>query len=127
MTVHLSINGKDYTPYIVAGSYNVNTEDKYDSWEDGNMIQHRVIASSKVVGSIQLCCSEETTRFPEVSTLLADLNAVTDNGVLSIGVYVPSLGTIKAVDCYYKLDNVSHIKSLGNKFTDIFELKITER
>lgn len=126
MKTHLVINGVDYTPFIVEDSYKINTVQKEESWEDGNRVTHKVVVSTKVTGSVQILCSEEGN-WPEVADYLSDLAEATDNYVLTCLVYVPSLGANKAVECYYTNDNVSHIKSSGGKFTDIFELKITER
>lgn len=126
MQTHLVINGVDYTPDIVAGSYNINTEDAYESWNDANMVEHRIVVSSKVVGSVQILCSEEGN-WPRVADFLADIDAVTNNYVLYCGLYVPSRGRFEALNVYYKLENTSHIKSIGGKFTDIFTLTIKER
>ena len=126
MRSHLVIHGVDYTPYIVQGSYNINTEDVYESWEDGNMVEHRIIVTRKIKGSVQIVCSE-MPRGKSVTDFLADLAAVTDNGVLTIGVHVPNLGAVKAINCYYTLDNAQHIKSIGGLFTDVFTLQIKER
>lgn len=126
MRTHLVINGVDYTPFMVEGSYKINTVDKYESWLDGNMVEHRIVVSEKVSGSVQILCSE-LGNWPTVDEYIADLAAATDNYVLTCAVYVPSLGTTKAIDCYYDNENVSHIKSSGGQFTDIFQLKITER
>ena len=126
MQRHLIINGVDYTPNIVEGSYKIDSEDAYESWNDGNMIEHRIVVSSKVTGSVQLLCSE-LGNWPRVSALLADINAATDNHVLTCGVYVPSRGAVEAINCYYELKSASHIKSIGGKFTDVFTLEIKER
>lgn len=126
MQTHLVINGVDYTPFIVDGSYKINTVDQYESWKDGNMVEHRIVVSEKVSGSVQILCSEEGN-WPEVDDFISDLSAATNNYVMTCLVYVPSLGATKAIECYYDNENVSHIKSSGGKFTDIFELKITER
>ncbi len=126
MQSHLIINGVDYTPDIVDESYKIDVNDKYESWEDGNMVEHRVIVAQKVTGSVQILCSE-LGNWPEVSDFLADLNAATNNGVLTALFYVPARGAAEVIDCYYEIANVSHIKDLSGYFTDIFELKITER
>ena len=50
MQRHLLINGVDYTPYIVDGSYAIDSEDVYESWDDGNRVEHRIVVTQKVVG-----------------------------------------------------------------------------
>lgn len=126
MQSHLIINGVDYTPYIVQDSYKINTNDKFESWQDGNMVEHRVIVAQKVSGSVQIVCSEQGD-WLRSSKYISDLAAATDNGVLTALVFVPSLNMSKVVDCYYENTNVNHLKSTGGEFTDVFELKITER
>ena len=126
MQRHLIINGVDYTPDIVDGSYKIDSDDVYESWTDGNMVEHRIIVTSKVTGSVQVLCSEEGT-WPRVSEFLADLAAATSNHVLTLGVYVPSRGSVEAINCYYDLKSASHIKSIGGKLTDVFTLEIKER
>lgn len=126
MRTHLIINGVDYTPYIVEDSYKINVSDKYESWQDGNMVEHRVIVSKKVTGTVQILCSDQGN-WPRVDDYISDLAAATDNGVLTALVYVPSLGTSKVVECYYENENTSHIIGASGMFSDIFELKISER
>lgn len=126
MKTHLVINGVDYTPFIVEGSYKINTVEQYESWKDANMVEHRVVVTSKIKGSVQILCSEEGN-WPEVSEYINDLNGATNNYVLTCLVYVPSLGKSEAIECYYENENINHIKSIGGKFSDIFELKISER
>lgn len=126
MQSHLIINGVDYTPYIVKDSYDINTSDIYESWKDGNSLEHRVIIAQKVSGSVQIVCTEQGD-WLRAADYIADLAAATDNGVLTALVFVPSLNTSRVIECYYENTNVNHIKSLGGKFTDVFELKITER
>lgn len=126
MKTHLIINGVDYTPFIVDGSYKINTTNKEESWQDGNMVTHKVVVSTKVTGSVQILCSEEGN-WPRVDKYIKDLDEATDNFVLTCLVYVPSLDVTKVIDCYYSNDNVNHIKNVSGKFTDIFELKISER
>lgn len=126
MQTHLIINGVDYTPYIVDGSYKIDTDDVYESWTDGNMKEHRIYVSRKVTGSVQILCSEEGT-WPRVDTLKSDLAAATTNHVTMLGVYVPTMGSVQAINCYYDLKSTSHIKSIGGKFTDVFTLEIKER
>lgn len=126
MKTHLVINGVDYTPHIVDDSYDINSNDVYESWEDGNKVEHRIPVTKKISGAVQILCSEKSG-WLHVEDFLADLNAATDNSVLTCGVFVPNLNAFKALDCYYTLKNTSHIKDGSNLFSDIFELELKER
>lgn len=124
MQSHLIINNVDYTDYIVSDSYNINASDIYESWQDGNMVEHRIIVTTKVKGSFKLACSEEGLT---VSDFLTALNGVTVNGVATIGLFVTNKSAFEAIECYYEVVSAQHIKSTGDKFYDVLEVKITER
>lgn len=124
MRTHLVINNTDYTDYIVGDSYEVNSEDIYESWKDGNMREHRIIIAKKVNGSLQIACSEETLR---LSDFLAAVDAATNNGVLTMGLYVPNTDSFEALECYYHIESSQHIKSIGGKLYDVLTLNLTER
>lgn len=124
MRTHLVINNKDFTDYIVPDSYDINSEDVFESWKDGNMREHRIIVTKKVGGSLQIRCSEDTL---PLGDFLADVDAATDNGVLMVGLYVPNLDSFKALECYYSIETDQHIKSIGGKLYDVLTVNLTER
>ena len=46
----IMVGTTEITDYIVDGTYEMDAEDTYESWKDGNARQHRVIITSKVSG-----------------------------------------------------------------------------
>ena len=126
MRNHLTVSSTDLTKYIVAGSYKVNTKDAYESWEDGNMLEHRIIVTRKVEGSFEIGCSD-TLGGISLADFLALWDAATDNGVATIGVYVPNLNEFKAINCYYSISSKEHILSAGGEFIDVLTVTIKER
>ncbi len=124
MRTHVVINNTDMTPYVVDGSYKIRTEDAYESWNDGNMVEHRVVVSTKVTGSFDIGCSEQSIT---LSDLLDAISAATDNKVLTIGLYVPTLNQFKALHVYYELENTEHIRRADGSFIDVITITIKER
>ena len=81
MKTHIVVNNVDLTPYVVDGTYKVDSSDTYESWQDGNMREHRIVVRSKVSGSFQIGCRGEMT----LSAFLENWNAATNNKVVTIG------------------------------------------
>lgn len=124
MQTHITVNSIDMTPYVVDGSYDVKSEDSYESWKDGNYVEHRVIVTSKVNGEFEILCSDDTIT---LANFLTAWNAAVDNGVVTIGLYVPSRNAFEAFECYYEMENSEHIKRLDDTFIDVLKITVKER
>lgn len=123
MKRHIVVNDMDLTPYVVNGSYKINASDRYESWEDGNLIEHRIIVGSKVSGSFKIACGGELS----LADFMANWSAAVDNGVLTIGLYVLNIDSFEALECYFEIENDSHILTAGGKLIDVLDIKIKER
>lgn len=123
MKRHIVVNDMDLTPYVVNGSYKINASDRYESWEDGNLIEHRIIVGSKVNGSFKIACGGELS----LADFMANWSAAVDNGVLTIGLYVLNIDSFEALECYFEIENDSHILTAGGKWIDVLDIKIKER
>lgn len=126
MRNHLTVSNTNLTPYIVDGSYDIQTENKYESWNDANMVEHRVIIATKVFGSFQIVCSNRANSITLADFLTLWEDAV-DNGVVMIGLYVPSRDSFEALNCYYEIKSSDHILSADGNFIDVLTIEIKER
>lgn len=124
MRAHLVINDADYSDYIVASSYDVNSEDVYESWKDANFTEHRVTVAEKVKGKFKILC--DPFRFT-VGAFLSAWNAAVTNNVITLELYVINKNILKEVNCYYNIKSAQHIKSIGGKLYDVLEVEISER
>lgn len=124
MKTHLVIGETDYTNYIVPDSYDIHTESVYESWKDGNMLEHRIIIASKAKGKFKIRCSEDTL---PLSDFISAWNSEVENGVVTLGLYVINTDTFEALECYYDIKPAQHIKSTGGKLYDVLEINITQR
>lgn len=52
--VMFKIGAGDYSDRVIAGSYNVNSQNVYKSWQDINGIEHREKIRDKIVGSFDM-------------------------------------------------------------------------
>jgi len=116
------IGETDITPYIIADTYNMDEESQYESWQDGNYVEHRVIITSKVKGKFEVVLSPQTITLADFKALLND-----NNGVLTMLVYVTNAGESRAINAYYQLENKQHTALAGGGFLDVITMEITER
>ena len=118
------VGGIDISNYIVVGSYSVNASNQYESWKDGNGVEHRVIIRSKVTGSFEIGCCDTTITLAD---FLAAWNSAVNNGVVTLGCTVLNTDTFEALEAYYETTCKDHIKKGDGKIIDIMSVKITER
>lgn len=52
--VMFKVGAGDYSDRVIAGSYNVNSQNVYKSWQDINGIEHREKIRDKIVGSFDM-------------------------------------------------------------------------
>lgn len=126
MRNHLTVAGHNLTKYIVDETYEINAEDTYESWNDGNMVEHRVVTSQKIKGSFDICCTDQTGEL-SLSDFLSYWNSAVDNKVATLGLYVPALNEFVALECYYTIKSKKHIKKGDGTFIDILTITIKER
>lgn len=92
-----SIGSTDYTKFEDTTQHNVNREDVFETWIDGNWRERRVVARTRVSGSVFL-------RFPRSSDFedfLGDLeSAKSENGTYSVSVWCSNTGSVEAVTAY---------------------------
>lgn len=118
------VGGIDISNYIVSGSYSVNASDQYESWMDGNGVEHRIIVRSKVSGSFEIGCCDKTIT---LSDFLAAWESAVNNGVVTMGCTVLNTGKFEALEAYYTITGKDHIKKGDGQIIDIMSVKIQER
>ena len=112
--------------YIVAGTYKMDSSDSFESWQDGNFVQHRVIVTSKVNGSFDVACCNKTG-----SITLADFTAIftnaEDEGVIIASVFVTNKGIQNTIEAYYKMTTKEHTLLADGTFLDVVTVSIEEK
>lgn len=126
MRTHLVVNDMDLTAHIVSESYDIGSEDQYESWKDGNYREHRIIVTSKVTGSFDLACSNRPGSITLAQFLELWEGAVV-NGVVTLGLYIPNRDKFEAIEAYYEIKTKDHILSGDGSFIDVLTITIQER
>ena len=123
---NIIIGQTNISAYIVHDSYKMDSAAQYESWKDGNYVEHRIIVTEKVKGSFNVVCSNNTG-----SITLADfmdiITTADDNGVLTCNVYVTNKGASEAIDAYYTIENTSHTMKADGTFVDVLKVTLEER
>ena len=113
------------TPWIVPDSYEMKAESMYESWLDGNFVEHRVYTRTHMVGSFSVWMAE--SRGMDADDFISVLNAATENNVTAMAVYDAISNSMKAINAYLKVEPTEHKDIAGGKFYDVFKIEVTER
>ena len=73
----LKINDIDYSNRIIAGSYDVNSEDVYKSWTDADGLEHRQFTRARIGGSFDMWVKDPT----EYTTFVGALKTAKRKGL----------------------------------------------
>ena len=103
--VFFKIGATDVTPWIDIQNYEMDREDVYSSWTDGNWVDHRVIARTRISGEFQ-AGFEKATDFAAFMSLLQ--TAKTADGYYAVTAYCGNTGTTEVFNAY--LDTESEAK-----------------
>ena len=101
-TVFFKIGTTDLTDYVDVQTYAVNREDVYDSWTDGNWIEHRVIARQRRSGTFSLGFATAAA-FSAWTTLLA--SAKTAGGYYAVTAYINNTGATDTFNAFLDVSN----------------------
>lgn len=120
------IGSTDISEYIVAGTYRMDAEAQYESWQDGNFVEHRIIVTEKISGSFDVVCSNQ-----DGSITLADfidiIQDADNNGIITCSVYVTNKGASEAINAFYDIKNKSHTLKADGTFVDVLTIELKER
>ena len=124
MTGQAIIGSTDISNLIVDESYKMDNESQYESWQDGNFVEHRSGRRSKLKGSFDVCLS------PKTGTTLAQFHSLVENATGSAGTilgafYCTNTGAVKAVNAFVNLENSEHILT-SNGWIDVVTVEVQE-
>lgn len=101
-SVFFKIGNTDLTSYVDVQSYAVNKEDVFDSWTDGNWIDHRVIARQRRAGTFSLGF-DTAAGFAAWTALLS--SAKTAGGYYAVTAYISNTGTADSFNAFLDVEN----------------------
>ena len=125
MTGQAIIGSTDISNLIVDGSYKMDLEPSYQSWEDGNNAEHRIYSRPKIRGEFDVALGIKIgTTLSQFNTII---NNATNNHLTTAAFYVTNKGTVEAVNAYVNPVNKDHILTADGSFIDIITVEVTER
>lgn len=96
-TVFLEIGGTDVTAYLDIQNYQMNREDVYDTWTDGNGRDHRVITRTRARGKTK-AGFRSAAAFAAFCALLA--NAKQTGGWYNVRAYISNTGATESFQAF---------------------------
>ena len=125
MNTLVVVDNVDITPWIVPDSYKLVPTEKYESWEDGNYVEHRIYTRIKITGTFNVWTAE--ARGMDTDAFMEHWNNATHNKITTLGVYDNVENRMRAIEAYCHITPDKHKDLAGGKFYDVFKIEVYER
>lgn len=123
-SVFFKIGTTDLTSYVDIQNYNVNEEDVFEEWQDGNWITHRVSIRKRKAGTVVLGFKKATDFTTFVGLLTSQRNV---NGYYPVTAYINNTGTTETFNAFIDTQNESKWDLLNTRQWQVQTLAIAER
>lgn len=118
------IGNTDLTAYEDIQNHDVQREDIYTSWTDGNWVDHREIVRTRVTGTVKLGF-RKAADFAAFQTLLG--TAQDPEGYYPVSVYCANTGTTETVDAFLEITGADKWNLTSSRQWQVVTIKITGR
>ena len=115
---------RDITDLVVVDSYKMDSTQLYESFDDGNRVEHRIPISDKVDGQFEVALSDKNCTIEEFMNLWREAET---NGYVMATVYVTNRGVMKTINAYYTMTSKKHERTAKGTYVDVLEIKLEER
>lgn len=122
--VFFKIGTTDLTEYADIQNHNINQEDVYQDWTDGNWIAHREIVRTRISGSFQLGFKDSTAWEAFLALLSTQRNAA---GYYPVTVYVNNTGAEETINAFLDLQATGKWDITNSRFWRVVTVNVTER
>lgn len=120
-----SINGVDLTPYINPKTYKMNAEDVYESWQDGNFVEHRIYTRTRIKGSFEVALYGQNGMTTQ--GFLNAWNGGVNNHVATMYVFVQNKNQNEPIEAFFTFKGTFHREMINNQYCDKLTIEIVER
>lgn len=118
------IGSTDLTSFADIQNYSINKEDVYQEWTDGNWINHREIARTRISGTVQLGFKTAQSWTAFQTLLAAQKNAA---GYFPVTLFVNNTGTTETIDAFLDMTNISKWDLVNDRFWRVQTVKVSQR
>lgn len=116
------VNGNDITKYIDKDTFQVNSSDVYESWQNANFVEKRIFVRKRVEGQFEIRCGKGLT----LANFISNWNSAVTNGIVTIGVWVQNDNSFQAIQAFYSFEGQEHVELDNGAFYDRLVIKIKE-
>lgn len=122
--VFLKIGTTDVSQYLDIQNYSMNADDVYETWTDGNWVDHRVVTRQRISGKVQAGFDSETNYASFLALLASEKDA---ESVYSVTAYVNNLGTAQTFSAFIDTDGSAKWDLVNGRQWLVVTLTITGR
>lgn len=91
------ISTTDLTPWENTEVHSVNREDIFEEWVDGDWVTHRVIARTRVSGTVELSFARQA----DFASFMALMSSARDiNGFYPVSVWCSNTNTLETINAF---------------------------
>ena len=121
----VTIGTTDITPYINWETYKMVSESMYESWKDGNFVEHRIYTRTRLSGSfdVWLCGMNGM----DTDAFITLWNSAVNNNTITLGVYDQTSNSMKAIQAFFVITPSKHKEMVNGSYFDVFHIEVTER
>lgn len=124
MIEFFKIGLNDLTPYMDYQNYSMNDVPVFQTWTDGNMIEHRNSIRTRIAGSFQLVFTS-TADFNSFLSLMS--SAVNVNGYYSVTAYVQNTNSTESFDAFIEYDSESKFDFTNSREYHLVKMNVRQR
>jgi hypothetical protein len=125
MNALVIINGVDITPCIDWASYKISSKELYESWRDGNYVEHRVYTRTIHTGSFEVfLCGMNNMDTDSFMDLIA---SATNNNITTMAIFDNVSNSMQAIEAYLDITPTAHNELINGNYFDKFTIGVTER
>ena len=114
----------DLSRYADIQNFDVNQEEVFQEWTDGNWTDHREVVRTRISGTINLGFKTATDWNAFISLLNSNRTAA---GYFPITVWVNNLGTSESINAFLDLVGSGKWDLVNNRFWRVITISVTER
>lgn len=118
------IGSTDLSQYADIQNYNINEADVFQSWTDGNWIDHRDMVRTRITGTVLLGFKTAASWSAFQTLLASQRNAA---GYYPVTLYVNNTGTTETIDAFLDMTNATKWDLVNDRFWRVQTVTVTER
>ena len=118
------IGSTDLSQYADIQNYNINEADVFQSWTDGNWIDHRDMVRTRITGTVLLGFKTAASWSAFQALLASQRNAA---GYYPVTLYVNNTGTTETIDAFLDMTNATKWDLVNDRFWRVQTVKVTQR